>query len=104
MLAERLELGESSAGVPGADAVQQPISGCDLPHRSQLPAERAPDDLQDRLVHLDRPIPFSEDAGDRILNSLDVPGVCEPGVGAPGGHTPCVRGVRVAAKTRSRNL
>jgi hypothetical protein len=85
--------------MPGADAMQQPISGCDLPHRSQLPAERAPDDLQDRLVHLDRPIPFSEDAGNRILDSLYVSGVCEPGAGAPDGHTPCVRRVRVGAKT-----
>ena len=85
-LAERLELGKASARMPGADAAQEIVAGPGLPDRAELPAERAADDLQDRRIHLDRPIAFGEDAGDRVLHSLDVADVGEPGADTTGAH------------------
>ena len=43
-----------------------------LPDRAELPPERRPDRREDRRVHLDRPVGFREDRGDRVLDALKV--------------------------------
>src|SRR5439155_12634692 len=71
-LAERLELAGPVAGVPGADAVKDALLRIDLPDRAELPAERAADHLEDRLVRLDRLVGFRENPSHRMLCALEV--------------------------------
>src|SRR5262245_54012642 len=60
--AQLLERADALARVPRADAPQAPVARIDLPDRPELPAERGADRLQRRLVDLDRPFRFREDA------------------------------------------
>jgi DNA-binding NarL/FixJ family response regulator len=89
-LAERLEFGGTVSGMPDAAAAQALVVWPDLPHRTELPAERAADGLQSRRVSLDRPIGFREDPGDRVLNALEVEGVSKPSACPTAGHTQCL--------------
>ena len=72
--------------MPGVDAAQEIVAGSALPDRAELPAEGAADDLQDLCIGLDRPIALREDAGDRVLHSLEVPHVGELGADTTGAH------------------
>ena len=72
-LAQLLELVRILTRVPGPDAVKPPVLGrVRLPHRATLPADRAADRLQGRLVRVDRPLGFRENPGDRMLRTEEV--------------------------------
>jgi DNA-binding NarL/FixJ family response regulator len=88
--AERLEFGGAVSRVPDAAAAQALVVWPDLPDRTELPAERAADRLQDGHVSLDRPIGFREDPGDRVLHALEVEGVSKPSACPTAGHTQCL--------------
>jgi DNA-binding NarL/FixJ family response regulator len=63
--------------MPGLDEARKPLVGADLPDRAELPAERSADRLENGGVHLDRPVRFREDLGDRVLHVLEIPRVGE---------------------------
>src|SRR5262249_23322826 len=69
-LRERLELRRARARMPRGDAAQAAVDGADLPDRTELPAQGAPDRLERGSVDLDRPFLFGEDLRDVVLDAL----------------------------------
>ena len=72
LLRARLELGSGRPGAPRRHALQQGAVRVGLPDCAQLPAELDPDRLEHRRVDLDRRLRFREDAGDLVLDALEV--------------------------------
>ncbi len=58
--------------MPGTHTAQALGVGIDFPHCAELPAERPADRFEDGGVHLDRPIRFRKDPGDRVLHTLEI--------------------------------
>jgi hypothetical protein len=77
-LTQCFEFGRTLPGAPGTHTPQAFGDGIRLPDGAELPAERAADRVEDGGIHLDRPVAFGEDPGDRVLHTLKLARVSEP--------------------------